>query len=162
MCRSISITTLRSGSRAGWYPDERNNGCVSFDLFVFPPDGPATIQECHAALEAEEARLEGPEQDEELPTMGPEMAAFVAELERRWPSLDADPDGSPWSSWPLWQPMVGGGTALNIKWSRADEMRAAVLEAADRSNVVIYDPQLDEVVPPRGKGPSRRRLFRRG
>ena len=61
------------------------------------------------------------------------MARFLDELERQWPSLEEDPDGSPWSNYPLWFPVMGGGTAFSIRWSRADEMRKAILEIAART-----------------------------
>ena len=64
-----------------------------------------------------------------LPSPGPEMAAFMDELERRWPSLNDDPDASPWASWPLWQPAGGGGTALNISWSFVDSTAPAILRS---------------------------------
>jgi hypothetical protein len=79
---------------------------VSFDLFVSPPSGPATVPEVRQLMEAEEQRLEN-HADSVLPPPGPEMARFLGELERRWPSLEDDPDSSPWSSWPLWQLMAG-------------------------------------------------------
>lgn len=132
---------------------------MSFDLYAFPPSGPATVPDVHGLMEAEEQRLAG-DIGNELPGPGPEMAEFLSELERRWPSLEDDPEGSPWSSWPLWQPIVGGGTGLNIAWSQADSMRAAILEIAALTNVIVYDPQDDQVIhPPRGN--SVRRLFKR-
>jgi hypothetical protein len=83
-----------------------------------------------------------------FPPPCPQMATFIDELERQWPSLETDPEGSPWSSWPLWQPMAGGGTALNISWSAADSAVPVILEIAGRAEVIIYDPQTDELVPP--------------
>jgi hypothetical protein len=76
------------------------------------------------------------------------MAAFMDELERQWPSLDDDPDGSPWASWPLWQPVGGGGTALNVSWSFVDSTVPVILEIAAHANMVIYDPQPDELIRP--------------
>ena len=76
------------------------------------------------------------------------MAKFLGELERRWPGLEEDPNGSPWSSWPLWQPMLNGGTSLSIRWSRAEEVRQAVLNIAKSANVIIYDQQSREVISP--------------
>ncbi|HEY1914584.1 MAG TPA: hypothetical protein VGH27_03320 [Streptosporangiaceae bacterium] len=120
---------------------------MSFDLYAFPPAGPRTVSEVHQLLEDEEERLASEEGDV-LPPPGPAMAQFLAELERRWPSLEDDPAGSPWSTWPLWQPMAGGGTGLNIAWSRADEVYTAVLEIAAGTKVIIYNPQDAEVIPP--------------
>lgn len=120
---------------------------MSFDLYVFPPSGPTTVPQVRQLQAAEEQRIMRGQPDSSNPP-GPEMASFLEELERRWPSLDDDPEDSPWSSWPLWQPMTGGGTALNIRWTRADSMRTALLEIAARSNVIIYDPQCGEVITP--------------
>jgi hypothetical protein len=122
---------------------------VSFDLNAFPPSGPRTVWEVRQLLDAEEQRLVTGA-DDPLPPFGPEMARFVDEIKRRWPSLEDDPDSSPWSVSPGWQPMTGGGTGCNIIWSRADEMYTAILEIAARANVIIYDPQVPEVILPPG------------
>lgn len=99
-------------------------------------------------LEADEQRfITGT--DDPLPPLGPEMARFVDEIKRRWPSLEDDP-GSPWSVSPDWQPTTGSGTGFAIVWSRADEMYAAILEIAARANVIIYDRQVPEVILPPG------------
>jgi hypothetical protein len=120
---------------------------MSFDLYIFLPSGPQTVEQARRLLDEEERRIvEG--DDSPLPPPGPEMARFLGELERRWPSLDEDPDGSLWSSWPLWQPLLGGGTSLNIRWSQAKAMRAAILDIAESANVVVYDRQSDEVISP--------------
>ena len=73
---------------------------MSFDLYAFPPDGPQTVVEIHGLMGAEEARLVAGESDsDELPAPpGPEIERFLAELEARWPSLETDPDSSPWAS----------------------------------------------------------------
>jgi hypothetical protein len=76
------------------------------------------------------------------------MANFLGELERRWPGLEENPQHSPWSNWPLWQPILGGGTSLAIRWSRADEMLAAILELADSAGIIVYDRQAGEVINP--------------
>jgi hypothetical protein len=121
---------------------------VSFDLEAFPPSGPRTVSEVHQLLDAEEQRLITGA-DDPLPPLGPEMARFIDEIKRRWPSLEDDPD-SPWSVSPNWQPTIGSGTGFTIVWSRADEMYTAILEIAARANVIIYDPQLSEVILPPG------------
>jgi hypothetical protein len=134
---------------------------VSFDLYVFPPEGPQTVEEIRGLMEAEEQRLVAGESDtDELPAPpGPEIERFMAELEAQWPSLETDPDSSPWASWPLWQP-VGRGTALNIRWSQADTMRPAIIALAQQCNVVVYDPQSDEVFVPTSLE-TRRTWFKR-
>jgi hypothetical protein len=117
---------------------------MSFDLRVYPPSGPATLDEIHQLEEAdEEAPL-----DQEYPPPAPEMARFLTELEQAWPSLDDDAEASPWSSWPLWQPIARGGTDLNIRWPHADSMLAAILEIAARANVIVFDPQSEQVILP--------------
>jgi hypothetical protein len=119
---------------------------VSFDLRVYPPSGPATLAEAYRLAEADEEAPSG----EECPPPAPEMASFLAELERGWPSFEDDVEASPWSSWPLWQPIAGGGTDLNIQWPHAGTMLAAILEIAARTNVIVFDPQSDQVfLPPR-------------
>lgn len=120
---------------------------MSFDLRVYPPSGPATVDEVYRLAEADEVAPSG----EEHPPPAPEMASFLAELERGWPSFEDDFEASPWSSWPLWQPVSGGGTDLNIRWPHADTMLAAILEIAARTNVIVFDPQSGQVfLPPRG------------
>jgi len=121
---------------------------VSFDLHAFPSAGPRTVLEVRQLLDAEEQRLVTGTGDP-LPPFGPEMAWFVDEIKRRWPSLEDDP-GSPWSVSPGWQPATGGGTGFAVVWSRADEMYTAILEIAAHANVIIYDPQVPEVVLPPG------------
>lgn len=121
---------------------------MSFDLQAFPPSGPRTVSEVRQLLDAEEQRLITGT-DDRLPPLGPEMAPFVDEIKRRWPYLEDDP-GSPWSVLPDCQPTTGGGTGFGVVWSRADEVYTAILEIAARANVIIYDPQLPEVILPPG------------
>ena len=112
---------------------------MSFDLRVYPPSGPATLDGVYQLADADE---EAPS-DEDRPAPSPEMASFLAELERGWPSSEDGFEASPWSSWPLWQPITGGGTDLNIRWPHADTMLAAILEIAARTGVIVFDPQSD-------------------
>jgi hypothetical protein len=121
---------------------------VSFDLYAFPAPGPATVAEARKLLKNEDLSWDS-EAGTWLPSPGPEMAAFMDELERRWPSLNDDPDDSPWASWPLWQPAEGGGTALSISWSFVDSTVPAILEMAARADMIIYDPQTGELTRPR-------------
>jgi len=139
-------------------------GRVSFDLYAFPAPGPATVAEALQLLEADEAggclRFDS-DTGERLPRPGPQMAKFIEELERRWPSLDDDPD-SPWACWPLGAPIVGGGTGFNIRWSYAASVAPAIVEIAARHNVIIYDPQADQLIQPAPSQPARRLFKRRG
>jgi hypothetical protein len=61
----------------------------------------------------------------------------------------------PWSGWPLWQPMEGGGTGLSIRWSQAEAMWSAIVDLTRSANIIIYDPR----VAPHG-GKRRRTLGR--
>jgi hypothetical protein len=120
---------------------------MSFDLRAYPPSGPATLDEVYQLAAADE---DAPI-DAEYPPPGPEMASFLAELERGWPSVQDGAEVSPWSCWPLWQPIAGGGTDLNIRWPHADSMLAAILEIAARTNVIVFDPQSEQVFLPPGR-----------
>ncbi len=75
-------------------------GAVSFDLYAFPAPGPGTGPEARQLLETAgvENRRFDHDTAEWFPRPGPEMATFMDELERRWPSLEGDPDGRPWAS----------------------------------------------------------------
>jgi hypothetical protein len=107
---------------------------VSFDLYVFDLDRLPTDDDAMFALLEED---DGP--DDELT---PALTAFVAELEHRFPSLDDDPDGSPWASWPLTQSVADGrGCAFNIVWSAAEAMNEAIAAAAAERGLLLYDPQ---------------------
>ena len=132
---------------------------MSFDLYVFPPPGPTTIADAHRLIEADQD-LDGRAPD--VPARpDPEMASFLAELERRWPTLEEDVDASPWSS-SLWHPDAGGGTELNISWPWAESMRPAILDIAARTKVTVYDPQADQLIRPPDDNPVRRFFKRRG
>lgn len=132
---------------------------MSFDLNVFPPTGPTTLGEIHRMQETDEGLEGSPGNDSSSPD--PEMAAFIAELERRWPTLEGDPSASPWSS-SLWLPPAGAGTELNIQWQHAEAMRPAILKIAARANVIVYDPQADDLVMPAQGNPISRLFKRRG
>ena len=123
---------------------------------AFSPAGPRTVSEVRLLLDEEEQRLvdeelgliSGP--DDALRALGPEMARFLDELQRRWPSLEDDPERSPWSCSPLWQPTIGGhaieAIGMAIRWSRAGEMYDAIVEIAARAGVIIWDHQSAEVI----------------
>lgn len=135
----------------GLAPSERmvRNECMSFDLQVFPASGPSTVAEAHRLLDAEEQRLISGA-DSPLPAPSPEMARFMGEIKHRWPSLEDDPDGSPWTIEPSWGPSLGGGAGLAIKWSCPDSVLLAIFELADRVGVIVYDSQAEVVHLPGG------------
>lgn len=50
-----------------------------------------------------------------------------------------------WAGRDCWQP-TDGGTGLTILWSRAEEMRTAILEIATRTNAIICEAPTDQKV----------------
>lgn len=122
---------------------------MSFDLYVLDLDGSPDAAAVHALIDEEGGELSAP------------LAALVVELEQRFPDLEDDPEGSPWASWPLQQPVAGGrGNAFNLTWGSADSLTEALVEAAARHRLTIFDPQTDLLVPPsdaRVSGAGRRR-----
>jgi len=70
--------------------EQADDGPVSFDLEAFPPSGPRPALEARRLLDAEEQRLINGTGDA-LHQFGPEMTQFVAEIRRRWPSLEDHP-----------------------------------------------------------------------
>ncbi len=121
-------------------------GCaaaVSFDLYVIEREDDLTLDELYELLEADEGkdlRQAGP---------GPRTAALLQELEHRWPGPDEDPDASPWSSWPLWQPEGQDVGGFNIAFSWADEVLPVMVEGCRRHGLVLFDPQGEQVHTPR-------------
>jgi hypothetical protein len=115
---------------------------VSFDLAVFDYDSAPSVD----AVGDRYCEL-GEERDES-PTSG-RIDAFIAECNLRWPEPPhEDIEATPWASWPLETQRSGGGLAVNVVWSKAEEMRGAFKEMAERHGLVLYDPQEDEVVVP--------------
>jgi hypothetical protein len=118
---------------------------VSFDLYVFDmADVPDDEEELGELME-DDSRWGTP------PT--PRLAAFIADLEARYPGLDDDPDGSPWSSWPLGDTMLDGQCAgFNIGWSYADAMSREFRTRCGAAGLTLYDPQEGIVIRPSGNG----------
>jgi hypothetical protein len=142
---------------------------MTFDLYVVDADAPD--------LAAVQALLFGAE-DEDEGELTPRLAALCGELAAAHP-FGEDGDGSPWASWPLEQPMAGGrACAFNLVWSQVEVGVDAVVGAAARHGLTVYDPQVDQVVsagerpdlpPPNwwetgsaATAPPRRRWWRRG
>lgn len=128
---------------------------MSFDLYVFDVDDLPEDDEAIGELLEDNSGWDH--------ALTPRLAAFVAELEASYPGLDVDPDGSPWSSWPLQSnsAMRGRCCGFNIAWSAADVMALEMRERTQRHGLTLYDPQSSEVVRPRPAGKPRRGLFRR-
>lgn len=125
---------------------------MSFDLYVFDGDVPDDEAALNNLMD-DESRWGTP--------LTPRLATFVAELERRYPGLDDDPDNSPWASWPLTQAMVGGTCcAFNIEWSQSERMSADIRALCTEQGLTLYDPQESLVVRPgTSSGTSARRRW---
>lgn len=93
------------------------DAAMSVDLYIFDGDVPDDENLIAEWLE-DDSRWEAP--------LAPRLAAFVSDLERKYPRIDQDPDNSPWASWPIAQAMVDGRCCgFNIVWSAAEQMSAA-------------------------------------
>jgi hypothetical protein len=117
---------------------------MSFDLGVWYEPQPITSD---AAAVKYVAFCEGEGESEEHPC----FEAFFDELSEGFPSLDevdeADIDDCPWAAG---FERGDGHVLLTIKWSRAEDMAQAVLALAANHELVVFDPQDDEVhLPPR-------------
>lgn len=117
---------------------------MSIDLYVYEPPGPSSPDEAIEYLERDEERLMA-DVEPEQPRPGPLLAQFVAEAERRWPLQPEGVDG-PWHSWPLYSPVWGGGTAINMSWSHAATTFREVVDLALSFGLVVYDPQEHQVL----------------
>jgi hypothetical protein len=125
-------------------------GGVGFDLYVFDADdvpGQAELQ----------ALLDNPRGPAAPPTG--RLRGLFTEMEKRWPESGGVLE-SPWSGWPLWQPLGDDGCALSIRWPEAKRMRADLLEACGRHGVALYDPQEDVLLRSRAPGPDHELSFR--
>jgi hypothetical protein len=114
---------------------------VSFDLYVFDCDVPDDGGAIGELLE-DDSRWDAP--------LSARLAAFVAELEARYPGLDDDPDHSPWASWPLSRSAMLDGrcVGVSIGWSYADRMSSEVRSLCADRGLTLYDPQAERVTRP--------------
>lgn len=114
---------------------------MSFDLYVFDADAaPADDIEVMFLLDDETPGME----------LTPPLVALIDELKASFPGLDEDPDGSPWSSWPLEGNACAGGhgCAFNIAWAEAESMLGVMTEACSRRGLWLFDPCAGRVTPP--------------
>lgn len=127
---------------------------VSFDLFVFDRDVPDDGEQITEMME-DDSRWHA--------ELSPRLAAFVADLEHRYPGLDDEPDDSPWASWPLSaNSMVDGHCCgFNIVWSRAEQMSAEMRALSATHGLTLYDPQDDVVVRTGDTTQAKRRWWKR-
>jgi hypothetical protein len=114
---------------------------MSFDLYVFDIDDIPDDEEALGELIEDENRWD-------VPPTG-RLRAFIDDLEKHYPSLDDDPEGSPWASWPLGDTVVDGhGACFNIVWSHADRMSQAIRSACREAGLILYDPQDSQIIRP--------------
>ena len=122
---------------------------MSFDLYVFPAGGPATEQECQQVLtELEQLPGTGQQPGAAAPPPEPGMAAFISDLGQQYPWDEDNWDNVPWASWPLWEPVGSGGTALHVRWPFAGTMAEEICLAALDYGLLVYDPQAGTVFNP--------------
>jgi hypothetical protein len=115
---------------------------VSFDLVLLDPDEVPTVEQVYEILESD-----GPEQP-----LSVRLRAAIDECAARWPGDDAAADNleTPWASWPLAQELELPAVELNIGWEHAATMLPPLIEIASRHEIVLFDPQTDNLhLPPR-------------
>lgn len=111
---------------------------------LLDPDTAPTAEQIYESLESEEPAA---------PLSG-RLKAAIDECSARWPAYDraGNEVDSPWASWPLTHEGGPPVIELNIRWDHADLMFPALIEIAGRHEIVLYDPQRDDVhLPPRLK-----------
>ncbi len=109
---------------------------------LLDPDSAPSVDDIYGVLES----------DEPVGPLSSRLRAAVQECGARWPAdnlPDSDVD-SPWASWPLAGDSAPPVIEVNIRWEHASVMLPALLEIAERHEIVLYDPQQDEIhLPPR-------------
>lgn len=92
------------------------------------------------------------ESDEPGKPLSRRLQAAIGECSSRWPAYDhaGNELDAPWASWPLAQEVELPVIEVNIRWEYAAVMLPALIDVAGRHEIVLYDPQGDEVhLPPR-------------
>ncbi len=125
----------------------RHTAPVSFDLMLLDPDTVPTIEGIYEVLESDAP---------EVP-LTTRMQAAIDECSSRWPAYDeaGNEIETPWASWPLARAMELPVIELNIGWNHAATMLSVLIDVAQRHDIVLYDPQTDEIhFPPRLASPT--------
>lgn len=109
---------------------------------LLDPDGVPTAEEIYESLGSDEP---------EAP-LSRRLQAAIDECSSRWPAYDhaGNEVDAPWASWPLALEEEPSVIELNIRWDYAGAILPALIDIAGRHEIVLYDPQGDEVhLPPR-------------
>jgi hypothetical protein len=117
---------------------------VSFDLHVLAIDPSANLEAVQAMVERCQ-RWPHPEGD-----LDSRIVGFYEDLQSGHPDHPPYPDDSPWMSMPL---DVGvDHVMMNLSYSRrSDGAIRAVTRLARRYELIIYDPQFEEIFHPSGQ-----------
>ena len=120
---------------------------MSYDLAVWegerPDDDEATMK---FYMERIVPQLE--EYDPKNPiTPTPRIRAYVEALLECWPDIQAEDNGSPWSTGPLLREAVGWFIYFSMVFSMADEASAFAADLAQQHGLVCFDPQLERLRP---------------
>jgi hypothetical protein len=116
---------------------------VSYDLFVFKGPIPRTAVEFTGLLERFQAG------DEAAFEASPRLAAFYADLLRKYPALEDLPDDKvDDSAWAMTPDESERLIALNFAWPEAERVAKEVPKLARKHGLVLMDPQSGLIVRP--------------
>jgi hypothetical protein len=116
---------------------------VSYDLFVFKGPIPRSHVEFTELLERFGAG------DEAAFEASPQVAAFYADLLRRYPGLEDLPDDKVDDSvWAMTPDESERLIALNFAWPEAERVAKEVPKLARKHGLVLMDPQSGVIVRP--------------
>lgn len=144
---------------------------MSYDLAVWegppPADNAAALATYRELLEQWQdegvvetirAKMRG-EQTAYDPT--PAIAAYVADLLRRWPDSGDQSEESPWADAPVINNATGPLIYFAMVYSMAEEAVAFAAELAVKHQLNCFDPQSEQLLTPAAAPESRRRKWHR-
>jgi hypothetical protein len=147
---------------------------VSYDLAVWEGPAPANDTEALATyrqllerwqdegvVEAIHAKMRG-EQTAYDPT--PAIAAYVADLLRRWPDSGDQSEETPWADAPLINNATGPLFYFAMVYSKAEEAVTFAARLAAQHGLNCFDPQSEHILTPETPATNapRRRWRRKG
>lgn len=103
---------------------------MTFDVTVFPVDGPLSFAEARNEIERLTGWRLGLGHD-------PRLDPFLAEIERRYPGIRAPGRGDP----PVEVTVTRGTVMFAVGWSRVGELIPAICDAAYETGLAVWDPQ---------------------